>query len=294
VIDVQAASWPGQAGRPNEDAYLCLDDLIVVADGATAPPGLETGCGHGPRWYARQLVARAALAHADAPDAALTDVLGEAISSTTQSHADTCDITHPGTPSATVAMLRSRPDSLQWLVLGDATVALEENGADVHVISDRRIGNSSKAERFAVLTGDSTDGHHADRVAALSSAQRRFRNVDGGFWIAAADPAAAHHALTGEQLLAAGTGWRAALMTDGASVAVDTYELTDWRGALDALAKTGPSDFLATVRAIETTDPDLVMYPRMKVSDDATIVYASVAARLLFDTVSHNRPPSSA
>jgi hypothetical protein len=78
---------------------------------------------------------------------------------------------------------------------------------------------------------------------------------------AAADPDAAYHAYAGEHLIPAGTSWRAALMTDGASVAVDTYELTDWRGALDALAKTGPSDFLATIRAIESADPVLVSYP---------------------------------
>ncbi len=275
MIDVHAASWPGQASRPNEDAYLCLDDLVVVADGATAPPSLGNGCIHGPRWYARQLVTRAALAHTANPDLALTDVLSDAIRATTAAHADTCDTAHPGTPSATVVMLRSRPDSLQWLVLGDATLALEEIGSEVQVVSDRRLGNSSKAERFAVLTGDSTDGHHAERVAALSNAQRKFRNVEGGFWIAAADPDAAYHAYAGEQLVPAGTSWRAALMTDGASVAVDTYELTDWRGVLDALAKTGPSEFLATIRATETADRDLVSYPRMKVSDDATVVYAS-------------------
>jgi len=275
VIDAHAASWPGQATRPTEDAYVCLDDLIVVADGATAPPSLGNGCIHGPRWYARQLVTRSALAHTDNPDLALTDVLSEAIRATTAAHAGTCDTAHPGTPSATVVMLRARPDSLQWLVLGDATLALEEVGSEVQVVSDRRLGNSSKAERFAVLTGDSTDGHHAERVAALSHAQRSFRNVEGGFWIAAADPAAAYRAYAGEQLLPTGTRWRAALLTDGASAAVDTYELTDWRGALDALAKLGPSEFLATIRAVEATDRELVTYPRMKVSDDATVVYAS-------------------
>jgi protein phosphatase 2C-like protein len=274
-MHTSAASWPGRAGEANEDAFLCLEDLVVVADGATAPAGLETGCVHGPRWYSRQLVGRVAVAETIEPEAALTDILAAAISSTAEAHAGTCDVGHPGSPSATVAILRCRPGSLEWLVLGDATVVLEENGADVHVTSDRRIGNSSRVERFAVLTGDSTDGHHAERVAALVDAQRGFRNIDGGFWIAAADPAAAFRAYTGEQLLSPGTGWRAALMTDGASAAVDTYELTDWRGALDALAKNGPDDFLATVRAIETVDPDLITYPRMKVSDDATVVYAS-------------------
>lgn len=278
MIDAHAASWPGHAARPNEDAYLCFDDLIVVADGATAPPSLGNGCIHGPRWYARQLVAQAAIAHITKPELALTDVLSAAIRTTTEAHADTCDTAHPGTPSATVVMLRSSPDALQWLVLGDATLALEEIGGDVQVITDRRLGNSSKAERFAVLTGDSADGRHAERVAALSNAQRKFRNVEGGFWIAAADPDAAFHAYAGEQLVPAATNWRAALMTDGASAAVDTYELTDWRGALDALAKTGPSDFLASIRATEIADPDLVAYPRMKVSDDATVVYASGSA----------------
>lgn len=280
MIDTHAASWPGHETRPNEDVYLCLDDLIVVADGATAPPSLGSGCIHGPRWYARQLVAKAAVAHTGNLELALTAVLGEAIRDTTAAHTDTCDVAHPGTPSATVVMLRSRPQSLQWLVLGDTTLALEEIGGDVQVVSDRRLGNSSKAERFAVLTGDSTDGHHAERVAALSNAQRRFRNVEGGFWIAAADPDAAHHAYTGEQLLPAGASWRASLMSDGASVAVDTYELTDWRGTLDALAKTGPSDFLATIRAVEKADLELVDFPRMKVSDDATVVYASGATSL--------------
>jgi hypothetical protein len=51
--------------------------------------------------------------------------------------------------------------------------------------------------------------------------------------------------------------------------------LTDWRGALDALTKTGPSDFLSVIRAAETADPHHVSYPRMKASDDATVVYAT-------------------
>jgi hypothetical protein len=31
----------------------------------------------------------------------------------------TCDLDHPGTPSATVAILREQPDTIDYLVLGD-------------------------------------------------------------------------------------------------------------------------------------------------------------------------------
>lgn len=275
MIESVAASWPGKAERPNEDAYLCLDDLIIVADGATAPPSLGSGCIHGPRWYARQLVAQAAAAYTISARPALDDVLSLAIRNTAASHAHTCDITHPGSPSATVVMLARSSDAMRWLVLGDATLVTQTTGWDAQVTSDQRLSNTSKAERAAVLTGDSADGGHAERIAALSAAQRKHRNTPDGFWIAATDPDAAYHAYTGEQSVASGAGWRAALMTDGASAAIDTYGLTDWNGALDLLAKTGASHFLAMIRAAEAGDPDLKRYPRMKVSDDATVVYVT-------------------
>ncbi len=274
MIEVRAESRPGLATRPNEDAYLCMNDLVIVADGATAPPSLGTGCIHSPRWYATTLVANAGLANVGSPDAPLTDILSEAIRRTTNAHASTCDVVHPGTPSSTVVALRAADTQAEWLVLGDATLAFE-GPQGLQVVSDTRLSNSSKAERHAVLTGGNADGRRGDRIAALSNAQRSFRNVDGGFWIAAADPNAAYQALTGTEPLAPGSTWRAALLTDGAALAVDTYALTDWHGALDVLQSAGTTAFLDAVRKVESDDPDFSSYPRMKRSDDATVAYVS-------------------
>jgi len=251
-----------------------MNDFVIVADGATAPPSLGTGCIHSPRWYATTLVAQAALAHIGNPDAALADILSEAIRQTTAAHASTCDVVHPGTPSSTVVALRITEAQAHWLVLGDATLAFE-GPQGLRVISDTRLGNSSKAEREAVLTGGNADGRRSDRIAALSNAQRSFRNVEGGFWIAAADPSAAYQALTGTEQLPTGSTWRAALLTDGAALAVDTYSLSDWNGALDILQSVGTTAFLDAVRKVESDDPDLSSYPRMKRSDDATVAYVS-------------------
>jgi hypothetical protein len=70
-------------------------------------------------------------------------------------------------------------------------------------------------------------------VLALIESQRFYRNRLGGYWLAAATRGAGQHALVGTEPL---TGpkrlTRAALLTDGASRAVDTFALYDWAGLL--------------------------------------------------------------
>ncbi len=57
----------------------------------------------------------------------LADGLADAIERTARWHAGSCDLGDPMTPSATVAVLRvhEREQRLEWLVLADATVALD-------------------------------------------------------------------------------------------------------------------------------------------------------------------------
>lgn len=278
MINVHAATIPGAPGQPNEDAYAVLPTLLVVADGATSPPRLGDGCRHGPGWYARRLVANVVAAHVEDPRATGAYVLADAIDRTTAAHADTCDLTHPGTPSATVTMLL--PDDhagADWLVLGDATLVLD-TGEDLQVISDDRLSNSSATERAAVLTGGAalSREEHGRRVAALVDSQRRYRNRPGGFWVAATDPQAAHNALIGRVPLSGPGGLRrAALLTDGATRGVDTFGLMSWPAALALMTTNGPTALLEAVRKTEDDDPDGATFPRMKRSDDATAVVVS-------------------
>ena len=199
MLDLRGATLPGTAGRPNEDAFAILPTLAVIADGATSPPQLGDGCIHGPAWYATRLVACVVTSHADEPAARPAELLATAIASTTAAHADTCDISHPGTPSATVAMLTFQPEgAVEWLVLGDCTLLLDA-GRGIDVVSDDRLSNSSHAERAAVKTpgGAADPAEYSQRIDALVLAQRAHRNRRGGFWVAAAEPNAAFEAYTG-------------------------------------------------------------------------------------------------
>jgi hypothetical protein len=276
VIDAHIASRPGSPQRPNEDSFAAVADLVVVADGATAPAGLGTGCVHDPRWYSRELTTQVAAAHVRSRNASLADILSTAISATADAHASTCDPGHPGTPSSTVVMLRAKAEAIDWLVLGDATLVLE-TPSGLSSICDDRLFRTNKDLRNQVLSTTADDPERPARIAALVDAQRNFRNVDGGFWVAASNPTSAYKAHVGTERLAAGTAWRAALLTDGASAAVDTYGLTDWHGLLNLLDAAGPNALLESVRKIEADDPAAQRYPRIKRSDDATVAYLTGA-----------------
>ena len=88
---------------------------------------------------------------------------------------------------------------------------------------------------------------------------------------AGADPGVAGQAWTG-RLPAAGL--RAiALLSDGATRIVDSYGVLGWPRLLEVLAGLGPEELIAQVRAVEASDPEGARWPRLKPSDDATIVY---------------------
>ena len=88
---------------PNEDWFGCGADAVVVLDGVTVLPGIESGCVHGTPWYVRLLGTGLLSAMTRHPSQPLTAALGTAITDVTELHADTCDLDTIGAPSATVA-----------------------------------------------------------------------------------------------------------------------------------------------------------------------------------------------
>ncbi|HET6988073.1 MAG TPA: hypothetical protein VFI00_15715, partial [Kribbella sp.] len=85
----------------NEDLVLTGPDFVVVLDGATAPPGVDSGCRHTVAWLVSQLATQLApplLSHSSAP---LADLLADAIAAVRATHAGTCDVDNPDSPSST-------------------------------------------------------------------------------------------------------------------------------------------------------------------------------------------------
>jgi hypothetical protein len=261
---VTVASEPGSPDKPNEDYAATAPGIVVVMDGQTSRTG--TGCIHGVPWFA-QHVADSVIRHAEL---GLTEALRLAIAETSNEHRDTCDLSHPGTPSAAVGIVREDAGELRYLVLGDVTLLLDTvNG--LQVVSDLRVRRTALAER---AVADAMTADHPEKPAALvrmKHAELAARNTPGGFWVASVDPAAADHALTSTIPLA--DVRRIAVLTDGAARVVDPFKLTDWAGLLDILGTTGPAGLIRAIRETEATDPHATKWPRNKLSDDATAAY---------------------
>jgi hypothetical protein len=268
--DVQFATRPSPHGGLlfGEDFVAATPNAVVVLDGVSVPAGMETGCAHGTPWYVQQLGTRLLVkVGTEARDGtSLGDLLAEAIEETSALHSDTCDLSHPGTPAATVAVLRSF-GLLEYLVLSDSAVVLETLQG-IEVIQDSRVEATAVELAGVVLATATSDETHAERRRAMITERRAARNVPGGYWIASSDPDAAAHAVTGRVRHMR----RAAVLTDGAMRLRD-FGLATWGEVLDTLDLHGPAELIRQVRGAEDEDPTCIKWPRTKAYDDATAAF---------------------
>jgi hypothetical protein len=269
-MQVSFATQPAPGTVVNEDFIAATAQVVIVLDGASVPEGMELGCGHGTAWYVSRLGTRLLDQLTDQPGQLLTDALANAIQAVAGLHAGTCDLDHPGGPSAAVAMLREAEQVVDYLVLADTTVLLE-GPSGVQVVSDDRLAQLAVTEHAAMhqeATGTTT---HQRRYADLVAELRRHRNQDQGYWVASNNPDAAYQSLTSStprQELA-----RAALLSDGATRAADRFGLMDWPGLLNLLDSQGPDALIARTRGAERSDPQGRRWPRSKQHDDASAAF---------------------
>lgn len=274
-VFISSASSPGDLATPSEDWFAATPDLIIVLDGATIRT--ETGCTHGAAWYAQQL-GFGMLTWASGWGWPLRATLDRAIDSVARMHTiEGCDLSHPGTPSAAIGAVQITDDRLRYLVLGDVSIVIDTTSSGPVVVSDQRVSTTAAAERAEADRWPIGSDQKAAALLKMKPVELAARNVEGGYWIAAADPSAAKQAIVGEVPL--DEVKRFAVLTDGAARYVDLFRLGDWAAVLRILESSGPDWFINhLVRPVEAADPLGVRYPRNKRSDDATAVYADLTA----------------
>jgi protein phosphatase 2C-like protein len=242
-VQVTFATEPAP-GRPNEDLVVAGAGWAAVLDGATAPPGVDSGCVHDVRWLVRHLGAELSRGMLLNPGIPLANLLERAILAVRAAHGPRCDLENPDSPSSTVTLLRTHEKRVDYLVLCDSPLLIEVSGT-VQAVLDERISS---------LPSYTIEG------------VRAARNHAGGFWVASTDPRAAHEAVQGSCDRA--VVGRAALLSDGASRYVARFRLGTWTDLLDLLTKAGPGELIRRVRAAEAQGAG----HRGKIHDDATAV----------------------
>ncbi|MFW5420145.1 protein phosphatase 2C domain-containing protein [Nocardiopsis sp. CNT-189] len=256
-MDIRFATRKG-VGAENEDAAAAGPGWAFAVDGATEPPDADTGCRHGVRWLVGRLSAALAAelgAASGRPPAegggSLPELLAAAIGRVRREHGPGCDLSRPDSPSAALAAVRAVPGGLEYLVLADCAVLLPVPGGPPRMITDDRIDR---------LPG----GRPYPRELV-----RSMRNRPGGFWVAGADPRAAHEAVTGVRP----GGGRFGLLTDGCTRLAEHFGY-GWAEVWELLDGAGPAALIDRVRAEERDRPGAV---RGKPHDDATALVGAFA-----------------
>jgi hypothetical protein len=153
-----------------------------------------------------------------------------------------------------VVAARWNPDTVEYLVLSDSALLLESPDGVVTPVLDDRL---ALLPRSALATDAQVDA--------------TLRNLEGGFFTAAADPSVAARAVTGT--VPRGEVRALAALTDGATRWVERFEEGDWADCFHLLRKEGPQALVDRVRALERSDAAVTFLGRSKRHDDATAVY---------------------
>ena len=171
---IELVSEPGDPARPNEDfASVGLPasgqgGSLVVLDGVTPPPG-DDGCLHSVHWFSARLGGALTELSVSRRDLTLAEILSRSIRRTSEAHSDTCDLSHPRTPQATVVLARWSADLVEYLVLSDSALLLESPAGEVTPVLDDRLTRVPRASLASDAIADAT-----------------VRNKEGGFFTAAA------------------------------------------------------------------------------------------------------------
>jgi Protein phosphatase 2C len=274
-----SASAPALGRIHNEDATGTFKDHTAwVLDGADDPLADTTKCPHGAYWYAHSLN-RAIAQSLPEDEPSLDLLLHRAIQRVRDAHQAECEDPWHRKPSSTVAILRFDSGSLEYLVLGDASILLESSDAVIHV-TDRRMHQIARDIRHAILDRLQR-GHGFDDpqrpalLRELVTQEQRARNTATGYPIAAYDPTAAFNSISGRLAIDASSSsiGCAVLLTDGAERALLPFGLyQDWRHFIKSVSEEGPARSIEKTREAELLDSSGQNFPRTKASDDASIV----------------------
>ena len=269
---LESLSLPGDAAKPNDDAFAHEGGAAVVLDGATS---LGESLLPGPSdaaWIAH-FGARRLMAHmrdGDAPQEALLHALADAEKSFAglrrRAPKEKWEI-----PTASMMFVSETADGFEARWFGDCAALVKSPDGAVEVIGEafdkraresQRVRKISKERNLAPAAG-------IDRAEYLPALRAARNHVNSGrHWAFSPDHRAAAHVES--QMIAAPRGTVLLLASDGFLAAASDYGLYDAQGLVDAAQTKGMAAIGDEIRACEEGDSLGIRFPRFKKSDDAT------------------------
>jgi len=271
-------SLPGDAAKPNEDAFGHDATSAVVLDGATP---LGDGLMPGPSdaaWIA-QFGVRRLLAHlrdGEGARKALRGALADAQKSFEALRR------HPPeemwqTPCASMMLAVAGEGGVEFLSFGDCAALMQPEGGAVMVVGetfDKRAAEAKRAQAIAKEKNLSPASglSRPEFLGALRATRNRINS--GNTWLFSPDAKAASHAA--RRIVKAASGTKLLLASDGFLALASDYGAYGADSLMQAAVEKGLKVLGEELRAIEAGDAGGDRFPRFKKSDDATALLLKI------------------
>ena len=277
---VSGISIPGDVAKPNEDAFCHADKVAAVFDGATPVSEPLLPADSDAAWIARQ-GAEGLIVHQDREG---REVIRLAAADTERVFREVrfrAPRENHELPLASMMMASLKTGELGFHWFGDCAALLKPPGEKVQVIGDAFEKRSAEARRVARLAQreglDPTAGIHRPGYLEALRAGRNRVNTVAGSWAFSPDARCADFAaFVG---VPAVPGARLLLCSDGFLALASGYGRYDAETFLSACSSRGLKSMCDELRTIEGEDPLGHVYPRFKVSDDATALLLELDER---------------
>jgi len=275
MASLRVLDQASDAAQPvNEDLVGIASGAVWILDGATgvgarALPSQPSDAA----WFVATL-SQGMQRHLE-PAAPTRTALGAAIADVAAAYHALRPAAAAESPAASLALLRRDEEGIELTSLGDCkSLVRTPDGATTAfghspVTSfDAAVVDRLKELRAAGLRSRAEAWPH---LMAMIRANRRLRNRPEGYWVLDETQAPLAH-LQRRKIAAPCT---VMLITDGFYRLVDTLHRYDEAGLI-AAASSGLGKLIEELRELERSDPECLVFPRIKPHDDASAVLVEV------------------
>jgi len=272
-----SASRNGTFGEHNEDVATFIEGGAWVIDGATGlTDHTYTSASTDGQWFAQTF--DELLRDRIDRNEALSNIVSDSIKDIREKYysiAGSDDIDKVTEPSGAIAIVRPHPETeLEFFVLGDCSVvASHPNRTTTDILGKGPREYDKKAiKNLSELVHEGYSHKEAfEEIKPMLREHRRLKNTPDGYWGLGFSTEAVDHARTGK--FKWGDVRFLSLFTDGFEQIIQVFDVfCDWSAALNYIETNGVERSLRVLRDIQRSDPNCRRYPRLKPSDDMSLV----------------------
>jgi hypothetical protein len=267
-------------GKINEDIAYSTENYGWVIDGATGLNNRSfTGASSDAYWfvnewndYLKESILNNSVSIKEIITKGVEVISNKFFHLVAVEHLDRIDL-----PSASIVVLRVNNNKMEYFLLGDCTLVVQNNEGKSSIIKQRfldALDNKAKEEMAGLMARKGINFIEARQEINPSLVKHRLlKNTPNGYWTLEFDKSAVENALLG--YLDFEDCKKALLMSDGFSAIFDNYHIIDESNLISRVEKQGLQQIYKLLRAIEEEDAEILKFPRFKKSDDASAVIFS-------------------